>query len=163
MVDFHERWRGLRNEMGVFGGVSRRLRSVLTELIGPLCGTTRLTCPAGAGSYDSGKAYMPAGSGAAPGLASAERRPSIRRLRERQDGSYHTSEGHRGHDLVCRASPQQRLDPFQVVQHFRQLIRSLPVVVVRPAGQPSPRQHRLCWLMRGSQSPMPWEYASPEE
>ncbi len=31
--------------------------------------TTKLTCPAGAGSYDSRKAYMPTGSGAAPGSA----------------------------------------------------------------------------------------------
>jgi hypothetical protein len=49
---------------------------------------------------------MPTGSGAAPGSASAERRPSIRRLHERQNGSYHTIEGHRGHDLVRRASIQ---------------------------------------------------------
>ncbi len=86
--------------------------------------------------WPNDKAHLPGGAGAAPGSASAERRPSIRRLRERQNGSYHTIEGHRGHDLVCRASPQQRLDPFQMVQHFRQLIRSLPVLVVRPAGQP---------------------------
>ena len=43
MVDFHERWRGLQSEMGVFGGLSRRLRSVLTELIGLLCGTRQLS------------------------------------------------------------------------------------------------------------------------
>src|SRR3954463_11614922 len=41
--------------------------------------TTKLTCPAGAGSNELQKAYMPAGSGAAPGSASGlprkERRP----------------------------------------------------------------------------------------
>src|SRR5262245_47417906 len=38
--------------------------------------TTKLTCPAGVGSYEPGEAYMPIGSGAAPGSERPLQRPS---------------------------------------------------------------------------------------
>ena len=68
-------------------------------------------------------------------LGPSERRLSSRRMRERQNGSHDSIEGHCGHDLVRCALPQQRFDPLEMFQHFRQFFWIFPVRVLRPPDQ----------------------------
>src|SRR5262249_42669776 len=103
--------------------------------------TTPLTYPAGAGSYEPQKTYLPAGSGAAPGRTIGPRVPPSRPA------------------AIARQQGQVLLDDRR--RHSVRVIRAPSVRAVQPAGPPveQPRVERHHLLdpavgVQGQQRPL---------